>query len=96
MKAEENRFHQRVGFHTLWGATQFLSILILATLVTAYVENYFWPKPVDDCDVSVSQRCGMAVLTDTRTGLQYLATSQGGITPRLDANGKQLKKATQQ
>jgi len=33
---------------------------------------------------------GMVVYHDHLTGCEYLASGHGGITPRLDANGKQV------
>lgn len=32
----------------------------------------------------------MLILTDHRTGLQYLTTRWGGMTPRLDKDGKHI------
>lgn len=32
----------------------------------------------------------MKILTDYETGCQYLAGGRGGLTPRLDANGKHI------
>ena len=40
-------------------------------------------------DTDGEKRSGMKPLIDARTGCQYLA-SNGGITPRLDKNGKQI------
>lgn len=34
-----------------------------------------------------AKRSGMALRTDYGTGCQYLETTEGGITPRLDVNG---------
>jgi hypothetical protein len=34
---------------------------------------------------------GMALYTDHKTGLQYLGNPLGGITPRLDAEGRHMK-----
>ena len=42
---------------------------------------------VDDSDVDGFHRSGVSVVTDARTGLQYLVAPNGGITPRLDARG---------
>ena len=39
-----------------------------------------------------SERSGLALHTDAKTGCQYLSTAQGGITPRLDSNGKHVCK----
>jgi hypothetical protein len=44
----------------------------------------------DDSDLDKSHRSGVRVVTDYKTGLQYLETSKGGITPRLDAKGNQV------
>lgn len=38
--------------------------------------------PTDDCDRGRFDRCGMSVLTDNKTGVQYLVTSDGGIIER--------------
>ena len=35
-------------------------------------------------------RSGVTLFTDQITGCQYLRTSEGSITPRLNAQGKQL------
>lgn len=37
-------------------------------------------------------RSGIKPVTDNLTGCQYLITSEGGITPRLDADGKHVCK----
>ena len=39
-------------------------------------------------DTDGAKRSNMALRTDYGTGCQYLETSGGGITPRLDVNGK--------
>ena len=43
----------------------------------------------DDSD-SKHGRSNMQVLTDEKTGLQYLR-SKSGMTPRFDANGQQMR-----
>lgn len=49
------------------------------------------PLGRDDSDVNDwGGRSGMSPRTDALTGCQYLATSAGGITPRVDASGKQI------
>ena len=35
-------------------------------------------------------RSNLAIRTDSQTGCQYLAASSGGLTPRLDANGRHI------
>ena len=47
-------------------------------------------QPTDSTDISRSQRSGLKLHTDAMTGCQYLSTSGGGITPRLDSQGRQI------
>ena len=42
----------------------------------------------DDTDDPSGSRSGLIVYTDHRTGCQYVGTVLGGITPRLDKDGK--------
>jgi hypothetical protein len=52
--------------------------------------------PVDDTDKSFWSRSGLTLYTDQKTGLQYLANNgffaKGGLIPRLDENGKHMKR----
>lgn len=43
----------------------------------------------DDSDPPAG-RSDMKIMTDHLTGCQYLMGSRGGLTPRLDENGKQM------
>ena len=47
-------------------------------------------QPTDSTDTSRSDRSGLKLHTDAMTGCQYLSTSGGGITPRLDSQGRQI------
>ena len=42
----------------------------------------------DDTDDPNGKHSGMMLYTDHRTGCQYVGTVLGGITPRLDRDGK--------
>lgn len=44
-----------------------------------------------DSTDEAGKRSGVKIVTDAKTGMQYLRTSGGGITPRVDADGKQLR-----
>lgn len=44
----------------------------------------------DSTDAGPSQRSGMNLRIDYGTGCQYLETSRGGITPRLDDRGNHI------
>lgn len=45
---------------------------------------------VDNSDKNAFIRSDMSLKTDYLTGCQYLTTFWGGITPRLDKDGKQV------
>lgn len=44
-----------------------------------------------DSTDGLHKRSGMKIHTDHLTGLQYLGTGRGGLTPRLDQNGAQMR-----
>lgn len=66
---------------------------VVLALVTALVFGLSviskW-QPTDSTDISRTDRSGLKLHTDAMTGCQYLSTSGGGITPRLDSQGKQI------
>ena len=43
----------------------------------------------DDTDPA-GGRSNLIILTDAKTGCQYLCSSRGGLTPRLDAKGQHI------
>jgi hypothetical protein len=45
---------------------------------------------LDDSDRSSSERSGVTIRTDYGSGLQYLESRQGSLTPRLGADGRQM------
>lgn len=71
---------------TLWALGWAVFIYLLG-----YVAAWL-PFNVDDTDESNFRRSGLKIYTDNLTGLQYLSTANGGLTPRLDINNKQLRK----
>ena len=64
-----------------------LAILGIIAVVNAIIE-----RPHDDSDPP-GGRSGVAVVTDHATGLQYLRSPGGGITPRLGVDGRQMRVA---
>jgi hypothetical protein len=46
---------------------------------------------VDVTDELDGRRSGLSIAVDYGTGVQYLVTGMGGITPRLDADGNVMK-----
>lgn len=66
-----------------------LLFLVIGAWIATALAN--WWTPYDDTDFN-GDRSGMEILTDCRTGLQYLATREGGLTPRLDVDATQIRK----
>ena len=58
-------------------------------LVISMSVIYASKKPKDSTD-PIDGRSGLEIKVDALTGCQYLTTPKGGLTPRLDANGKQI------
>ncbi|MCG7348957.1 DUF6440 family protein [Sphingomonas sp. ACRSK] len=67
-------------------ALVWIGITILLALILSAL-GYGWDD-TDDRGAGVHSQ--MALRTDHGTGCQYLETSGGGITPRLNADGKQV------
>ena len=65
-------------FVYIWAA-----IVILGPMVISVLSGH---SKKDDTD-SKTQRSGIRVHTDHRTGCQYLSVIKGGITPILNKNG---------
>jgi hypothetical protein len=63
---------------------------VLAIVAVVLLVNYTG-YGVDDSDRDGWHRSGVSVITDHKTGLQYLSTWTGGITPRLAPDGTQLR-----
>ncbi|MBC9176786.1 hypothetical protein [Pseudoroseomonas ludipueritiae] len=74
------------AFAAAWGASAGIASLLLMIAAVNYVTG---ANPPDDTD-SPSARSGLALHTDHRTGCQYLSALFGGVTPRLDGQGKQV------
>ena len=64
--------------------------IFVAVMFGHLVWNYF-DIGLDDSDLNGRNRSGVHVVTDHKTGLQYLCGPGGGLTPRLDAGGHQIK-----
>jgi len=67
-----------------------LIIFVLVLLVFALINKY---SEYDDTDNEENKdRSGLILYTDNKTGLQYIKGGLfGGITPRLDIEGKHIK-----
>lgn len=63
--------------------TAFFVVIVVMALLSGGMAR-------DDSDPPKG-RSGVAVITDHRTGLQYLRAPGGGLTPRLGMDGQQIK-----
>lgn len=72
--------------YTLWLAGWAVAILVLGWVMSCL------PTGRDDTDEPgwFGKRSGVEPVIDHRTGCQYLRTRDGGITPRLDVDGRQI------
>lgn len=71
----------------IWLALMYLIGLVLLAIVNQS------PMSRDDSDSGkgwFDSRSGVSVITDAKTGCQYLAWPNGGITPRLDKGGNHI------
>ena len=63
--------------------TAFFVVIVVMALMSGV-------KPKDDSDPP-NGRSGVAVVTDHRTGLQYLKAPGGGLIPRMGMDGQQIR-----
>lgn len=64
--------------------------LIAAACLAVAITSLLTDNPKDDSD-GPNARSGVSVVTDHKTGMQYLKAPGGGITPRMDESGKQVQ-----
>lgn len=79
-----------VGYYTSKGVAFFISIGFGTIIIIGAVFGWLLPTPVDATDKSVSVRSGVNLITDYGTGCQYLETNSGGLTPRMNAEGRHI------
>lgn len=70
---QQGRMMMRGALDEVWRLFLFLIFIIVIN---------FALTPPDDCDASFWHRCGMRILTDHKTGIQYLETRGGGLIER--------------
>lgn len=61
-------------------------VFVLVTLVL--LNAFLFDR--DDTDPPTGARSQLGLHIDNRTGCHYLSTHKGGLTPRLDANGRHI------
>ena len=83
-----NYFEHR-GYHYAKGVCKYLGKVLIIFIMAMFLLILI--SPTDDSDLSWYKRSGLRIHTDYKTGLQYFATMDGGITPRLNINGEQMR-----
>lgn len=70
------------------GVTQAIKLAVIWIAAALFaISALSWCQPTDSTDYSRADRSGLKLHTDAMTGCQYLSTSGGGITPRLNNQG---------
>jgi hypothetical protein len=76
---------EQLGHDFARGATIFISkmaVFISLVLLAGQLIRLLFGLGMDDSDKSRWNRSGLSVRTDAKTGIEYLVTEKGGITPR--------------
>jgi hypothetical protein len=63
-----------------------LGLLVAATAAVCILQCLPYLSPINGTDKDFWHRSGVEIVTDYRTGVQYLKTASG-ITPRIDRDG---------
>lgn len=74
-----------------WAVATGIGIFLVEAWAISTVFATIFPPSYDATDPPGGGRSGLSILTDCETGLQYLTASSGGLTPRLDEAGKQMR-----
>lgn len=72
--------------------------IVIAYLIIIWINSpygFFRAFSRDDTD-SEDEKSGLAIYTDHATGVQYVGTALGGLTVRVDADGKPMTVKTKQ
>jgi len=85
---DESREARTIAHGVFYGVLYVLVVVIICMWVSDVFRGITGIGS-DDCDKSAWHPCGADVVTDARTGLQYLKTPYG-ITPRVGRDGAQL------
>lgn len=81
--------YQHLGFNFAMGVHFYIAVFLTVAVALVALIHWIAPSPRDATD-SPTARSGVTLRTDYGTGCQYLETSEGGITPRLDRTGRQV------
>ena len=74
----------------VWGWAKVAIVVWLVVGIGVPIIKNIFSVGVDDTDADAWNRSGMRVYTDAKTGVQYLGTVRGGLTLRVDKEGRPL------
>ena len=74
----------------VWGWAKVAIVVWLAVGIGVPIIKNIFSVGVDDTDADAWNRSGMRVYADAKTGVQYLGTARGGLTVRVDKDGRPL------
>lgn len=81
-ESEKHKFMWKV-----WSTIQAVCMMVAVfSAITGVI--FLLPIGRDDTDAEWPDRSGLRPMTDALTGCQYLAAQNGGMTPRLTADGR--------
>jgi|GEM_PF-2083141 len=88
---------RKLGDHVARGITDHLWQLFacwftawfILTAGLGWLDRHGYLRPIDATDGGFAARSGVKLRTDHGTGCQYLESSDGALTPRMTASGKQ-------
>lgn len=78
--------HSPSGDYRPIGVVGIIAAVILAQVIFAYATIGF-KGGKDSTDAVTGMSSGLTIYVDHKTGIQYLGTMLGGLTPRLDIDG---------
>ena len=67
---------RKLGRNLAWGFVDVIAVIIVFSAIVNLVFDH------DDCDKSWWKKCGLKVVTDAKTGIEYLLSPDGGIIER--------------
>lgn len=76
---------RKIGALITFGVIDALVVLAVFTVIILTIGTLFLNLigyNVNDCDLDKWKRCKMEILTDYKTGVQYLSDSKGGLVKR--------------
>ncbi|KQM18414.1 DUF6440 family protein [Novosphingobium sp. Leaf2] len=87
---------EQIGYSFTCGMIRAIAVFSIALLVftaaTRLTFRYFSIGYDETDNKATGERSGLRIYTDHATGCQYIATSNGNLTPRINADGAHICK----